>query len=96
MPEQLPSIDRHTAAWTLQVWLSFLISLTMLTGGIAISPTDLWVKGYLAMGTLFVVGSTFSLAKTVRDNHEAEMLRNRVTRAKTDKLLKEFELTDAA
>lgn len=33
-------------------------------------PADLWVKGYLAMGTLFLTGSTFTLSKTMRDNAE--------------------------
>lgn len=28
---------------------------------------------------------------SVRDNHEARVLRNRIQRAKTDRLLKEFE-----
>lgn len=33
-------------------------------------PTDLWVKGYLAMGSLFLTGSSFTLSKTMRDNQE--------------------------
>lgn len=33
-------------------------------------PADLWVKGYLAMGSLFLTGSTFTLSKTMRDNAE--------------------------
>nr|MBA2322153.1 hypothetical protein [Deltaproteobacteria bacterium] len=82
--------------WTAQVWISFLISLAMTAGGIAFLPADPWVKGYLVMGTLFTVGSTFTLAKTTRDNHEAAKLRNRITSAKADKLLKEFELSEAA
>ena len=48
------------------------------------------------MAELFLVGSTFTLAKTVRDNAETRRLRNRISAAKTDKLLKEYELHDAA
>lgn len=86
------NIEPHTAAWSAQVWISFLISVAMLVGGTVLLPVDIWAKGYMLMGEMFVVGSTFNLAKTVRDNHEAAQLRNRITKAKADKLLKEYEL----
>jgi hypothetical protein len=89
-------IDSHTAAWNVQVWVSFLVSLGMTMLGIVVLPTDLWVKGYLLMGTLFTVGSCFTLAKTVRDNQESARLRNRIQAAKTEKVLKEFELSEVA
>lgn len=93
---QQPTVDPHTAAWSAQVWISFLVAMAMTLGGTVLLPLDVWCKGYLLMGQLFTVGSAFTLAKTVRDNHEAAKLRNRITTAKADKLLKEFELTDAA
>ena len=43
---------------------------------------------------LFLVGSSFTLAKTLRDNHEALRLVNRVKSAKTERLIREYE--DAA
>ena len=93
---QQHNIDPHTAAWSAQVWISFLVAMAMTLGGTVMLPVDVWAKGYLLMGQLFAVGSAFTLAKTVRDNHEAAKLRNRITTAKADKLLKEFELTEAA
>jgi hypothetical protein len=45
------------------------------------------------MGTLFTIGSTFSLAKTMRDQHEAQKLIHKISNAKTEKMLKEFEMT---
>ena len=90
------TIDAHTTAWTIQVWMSFLVSLSLMLLGIAVLPTDLWIKGYLLMGLMFTVGSTFTLSKSVRDSHEAKRLRNRMQAAKTDKILKEFELSEAA
>ena len=89
-------IDGNTTAWTVQVWASFAIALFSLCGGILLVPVDYWIRGYLLMGTLFTVGSTFNLSKTVRDNHEYGRLRNRIQAAKTDKILKEFELNEAA
>lgn len=61
-----------TAAWKFQVWASFVISTAVTALGVAYLPVDLWTKGFLAMGLLFTVGSCFSLAKTIRDEHEAE------------------------
>jgi hypothetical protein len=60
-----------TSAWILQVWISFSVALFMMTVGVLYLPVDLWVKGYVGVGMLFTIGSTFTLAKTIRDNHEA-------------------------
>jgi len=50
-----------------------------------------WVKGYLIMGLVFTVGSSFSLSKTIRDDAEAEKLVDRIKGAKTEQILKEYE-----
>ena len=42
------------------------------------------------LGTLFLVGSTFTLAKTMRDEFEASKLINKLAQARTEKLLKEY------
>lgn len=64
--------NTSTAAWKFQVWASFVISTAVTAIGVAYLPVDIWVKGFLAMGLLFTVGSCFSLAKTIRDEHEAD------------------------
>jgi len=56
-------------------------------------PADMWIKGYLLMGMLFTVGSTFTLAKTLRDQHEAQKLIHKISNAKTEKMLKELEMS---
>jgi len=84
-------IEPHTTAWNMQTWLSFGLSFSMTIGGILLAPLDWWARGYLLMGTVFLVGSSFTLAKTLRDNHEAGKMRNRISSAKADALLKEFE-----
>jgi hypothetical protein len=96
MSNDQPMNDTNTAAWTFQVWASFAIAFGMTAIGTWALPVDGWAKGYMAMAELFLVGSTFTLAKTVRDNAETRRLRNRISAAKTDKLLKEYELHDAA
>ncbi|MEO0602837.1 MAG: YiaA/YiaB family inner membrane protein [Myxococcota bacterium] len=83
--------EGHTPAWNAQVWIAWIVSAAMTLSGIYFLPVDAWVKGYLLMGTLFTVGSSFTLSKTVRDNHEAYKLRNRISKAKANKLLHQFE-----
>lgn len=60
-----------SAAWKFQVWVSFVASCCVTSLGILYLPVDIWTKAFLGMGLLFTVGSCFSLAKTVRDEHEA-------------------------
>ncbi|MBC7823843.1 MAG: hypothetical protein H7126_08170, partial [Candidatus Parcubacteria bacterium] len=54
-------------------------------------PANDWVKGYMGMGVLFSVGSTFSLAKTSRDVYESKRLVSRVDEAKLEKMLTEHD-----
>ena len=68
-----------------------MISIVATVAGILYMPVDAWVRGYLAMGLLFTVGSTLSLAKTVRDQHEASKLVNRIAEAKAEKMIRELE-----
>lgn len=88
--------SRDTTAWVFCAWASFILSLLLLATGVYHLPTDIWVKGYIAMGIAFLTGSSFTLSKTIRDNHEADKLINRVETAKTEKLLTEVDLRKVA
>ncbi len=60
---------RDTSAWILQVWAAFFLALAVTCIGIYALPVDLWLRGYMTMGFFFTVGSTFTVAKMIRDNH---------------------------
>ena len=60
---------RDTPAWILQVWAAFILALAVTCLGIYALPVDVWLRGYVAMGFFFTVGSTFTVAKMIRDNH---------------------------
>ncbi len=60
----------NTPQWTFFAWASFVAAVIMVWLGLWHLPNDLWIKGYLAMGSLFLTGSAFTLSKTMRDNHE--------------------------
>ncbi|HKG94407.1 MAG TPA: YiaA/YiaB family inner membrane protein [Gemmatimonadaceae bacterium] len=83
--------QRDSASWLFFVRAAFGISLASTVTGLLYLPVDLWVKGYMAMGLFFTIGSTITLSKTLRDEHEAKRLLNRIAEAKTSKLLKEYD-----
>ncbi len=84
---------RHTTAWIVQVWLSFLFS----TGGTALCiyylPVDTWMKFAMSMGLGFTISSTLTLAKTTRDQYEIKQLVAKVEEAKVEKLLAQHHPT---
>jgi hypothetical protein len=79
----------HSAAWIVQTWASFLLSISATAIGIFYLPADPWAKGFMGMGLLFSVGSTFNLAKTTRDLHEGKKLTARIEEARVEKLIAE-------
>lgn len=84
-------IAPHSSAWVAQVWLSFVISVGVTGMGIWFMPAEPWVKAFMAMGVLFTVGSTFSLAKTVRDQHESQSIKQRIDDARVSRLIAEHD-----
>lgn len=87
-----PNVHRDSPGWLFYVHAAFAASVGLTTLGIAVLPMDLWIKGYLGMGYVFTIGSTVTLCKTVRDQHEQTRLVNRLSEARTEKLLSEFTL----
>lgn len=88
-------IDRNamqldTGAWRVQVWIAFCLALATTTWGIWFLPASFWVKGFLLLGLYFTVSSTFTLAKTIRDEHESQKILNRIGEAKASQLLREY------
>lgn len=79
-----------SASWILFTKMSFLVSLGAMALGISMLPLDMWARGYLGMGLFFLVSSTISASKTLRDKHEFDRIINRVEEAKTEKILKEY------
>jgi hypothetical protein len=94
MNSDRPSINENTPAWMAFVWISFAVSVGLMCLGIYHLPVDAWIKGYMIMGMFFTVGSTFTLSKTVRDNHEAKKLINKISEVKAERLIQDYELKE--
>jgi len=87
-----PLRPRITAAFYLQAAISFVVALAVTLIGIAYLHDSAWVRGFLALGLLYVVTSSFTLAKCIRDRQEESDLVSRVDQARLDKLLAEQDL----
>ena len=87
--KEVPSAQSHSQAWIVQAWASFIIATAAMTIGIIYLPVNGWIKGYLGVGLAFTLGSTMTLTKTVRDEHEAKRLIAKVDEARVEKLLAE-------
>lgn len=87
-----PNVQQtHSAGWIAQTWITFIVSVLVTGVGVYCLPVDPRVKGFMGMGILFTIGSTFSLAKTVRDQHESEKLVSRIDDARASKYLAEHD-----
>jgi hypothetical protein len=84
---------KASAAYVAQASLAFGISFVGIGIGIGIYalPLDVWQRGFLGMSMLFLVTSTFTLAKVVRDQHEAATISGRIDQARMEKLLSEHD-----
>jgi hypothetical protein len=90
MSTQLHS--QTTPAFFIQSAISFAVSLGSVLIGIAYVTTTPWIRAFLALGLLYCVTSSFTLAKCVRDRQEATFVTSRVDQARLDKLLAEHDL----
>jgi hypothetical protein len=89
--DEINAVRRDSAAWLFFVRVSFVVALVANGLGVAYLPVDPWMRAYLGIGELFLVGSTITMSKALRDEHEAKTLLNRITEARTTKLLRDYE-----
>ncbi|WP_063023316.1 YiaA/YiaB family inner membrane protein [Nocardia niwae] len=83
--------QKATAAYVAQAAIAFGISFVGIGIGICALPLDVWQRGFLGMSMLFLVTSTFTLAKVIRDQHEAATIHGRIDQARMEKLLAEHD-----
>ena len=84
------SIQSNSQGWLFFVKASFGIALTAMIGGVIFSEIEFMMKAYFGLCSLFLVSSTITLSKTMRDQHEGERIINRISEAKAQQLMKEY------
>ncbi|MGI9333969.1 MAG: YiaA/YiaB family inner membrane protein, partial [Gammaproteobacteria bacterium] len=85
-------MNQNTQGWMFFVKACFVASVAAMSTAIVFLPAVVWVKGYLGMGTLLIVASSFMLSKSIRDDFEAAKVTNRLSEAKAEKLIKELDV----
>lgn len=91
MSETAPVKQQSTAAFHGQAVASFGVAMGAVALGIYFLDADAWVRGFLAIGVLYLVTSCFTLAKVIRDRQEAGQIVSRVDQARLEKILAEHD-----
>ncbi|MET9135175.1 YiaA/YiaB family inner membrane protein [Streptomyces antibioticus] len=86
-----PVKQQNTAAFYGQSVISFAVAMAATAIGIYRLDTDAWVRSFLAIAVLYLVTSTFTLAKVIRDRQEAGTIVSRVDQARLEKLLAQHD-----
>ena len=81
--------NQNTKSFYVMSWIGFVVAFTGMITGISYLEASIAMKGFLSMSFLFSVTSCFTLAKVIRDKHEATKLINKVETAKTERFLNE-------
>ena len=81
----------NTSAFYIQSGISFGISLLGLVVGVWYLPVEGWSRAFLAIGILYAITSSFTLAKCVRDAQETHTVLSRVDEARLERLLNEHD-----
>ena len=82
---------QNSKGWIFFTMVSFVIAVGATLIGAWMTEMTLEMKGFMTMGVLLITSSSFTLAKTMRDEHEARRFHNQIEEAKTEKLLREVD-----
>jgi hypothetical protein len=92
MSTQTIQTNQHSGSWIAFTYASFIAALGMVALGILFAPIDFWIKAYFGMAAAaFLVQSSITMTKTLRDVHENARFVNRIEDAKAERLLMEIE-----
>ena len=86
-----PRTTRTTSAFFAQAAISFGVALLGLAMAALYMPGDPWMRAFIAMTTLFLVSSSFTLAKVIRDNQEDSAIYSRLDQARVERILAEHD-----
>lgn len=82
---------KNTNAFYLQAAIAFGVALLTMVLAVCYLPVDPWIRAFLALGTLFLTTSSFTLAKCVRDAQENQAVYARIDQARVDRILAEHD-----
>jgi hypothetical protein len=71
-----------TPMWSMVVWGGFAFAMALTGWGLYRMAIDPTYKAFLFVSWLFLISSVFTLAKTLRDAHEADIAEGRPARSR--------------
>lgn len=81
----------HTNGFYIQTIASFAISSIGLIIAVLYLDVTPWIRGFVVLGLFYLVTSTFTLSKVIRDREEANAVHHRVDAARLERVLAEFD-----
>lgn len=81
--------NHNSKSFYSMAWIALVVSFVGMGIGILYMGGDIATTGFLVMAYLFSVTSCFTVAKVVRDKHEADQFLNKVEKTKTEKYMSE-------
>src|SRR5690242_7090545 len=87
MTTQTDTTAKNTSAFYLQATVSFGLALFTMLAGIYYLDAQPWERAFLALGTVFLTTSSFTLAKCVRDAQEDQIVFRRLDQARLERAL---------
>ena len=91
MDTHTPAV-KNTTAFYAQSAAAFGVALFTMLVAIYYLPAAGWPKAFLALGTLFLTTSSFTLAKCVRDAQESQYVVSRIVdQARVERILAEHD-----
>jgi hypothetical protein len=95
--------NQHTAAvagdtpmWRLVVWGGFVTAMGLTAWGLLRMEISETYKAFLGVSWLFLISSAFTLAKTLRDRHEADLAEARLPMSERSEVRAETRNADGA
>jgi hypothetical protein len=67
-----------TPMWRMVVWTAFFVAMTLTGWGLWRMTINDTYKAFLLVSWLYLITTTFTLAKTLRDKHEADLAEARL------------------
>lgn len=83
--------SKHTNGFYLQAVASFVISSLGLIIAVLYLDVTPWIRGFVVLGLFYLVTSTVTLSKVIRDREEANAVHNRIDAARLERVLAEFD-----
>lgn len=78
----------HSSAWVMFTQLNFALTASAMGIAVWAMPVGMWIRAFMGLGILALIGSTITMSKTIRDVHEGAKVTNKVETAKVEKLLR--------